>query len=129
VPGSSGARRVGDDELAFRLRLVGGEDGILGQIETADLPAGQPLSQGAAVVPLATAEVDKLALAKRSEQVRHGVHQRQLVALFQEAALGAQQGPAVAVLGVLLAGDEVQIAFRCGIEVVLVVAIDPAGGA
>jgi hypothetical protein len=42
-------------------------------------------------------------------------------------ALGAHQGAAVAVLGILLAGNEIQIPFRGRIEMVLVVAIDPAG--
>ncbi|MNC24879.1 hypothetical protein D3C75_729490 [compost metagenome] len=114
--------------MAVGLRLVSGEDGVLGQIEAAKLPARQALCQGAAVVPLTTAEMDQLALAERSQQGRHGLHQGQLVSLLQEAALGAQQGTAVAVLGILLARDEIQITFRGRIEMVLVVAIDPAGG-
>ena len=114
--------------MAVGLRLVGGEDGILGQIEAAKLPARQALCQGAAVVPLTTAEMDQFALAERSQQGRHGLYQGQLVSLLQEASLGAQQGTAVAVLGILLARDEIQITFRGRIEMVLVVAIDPAGG-
>ncbi|MNQ80826.1 hypothetical protein D3C85_958200 [compost metagenome] len=114
--------------MAVGLRLVGGEDGVLGQIDAAKLPARQAFCQGAAVVPLTTAEMDQLALAERRQQGCHGLHQGQLVSLLQEAALGTQQGPAVAVLGILLARNEIQITFRGRIEMVLVVAIDPAGG-
>lgn len=106
----------------------GGKDGVLGDINPSKLPAGQALCQRAAVVAFTTPKMDQLLWCQRSEQCGHGLDQRQLVPGFQEMVLGAHQGTAVAVFGVFLAGDEIQITFRCRIEVMLVVAIAPLRG-
>ncbi len=122
------ASGIGNDKLAVRLRFFGGKDGVLGDINPGKLPAGQPLCQRAAVVAFTAPKMDQLLWGNGSEQAGHGLNQRQLVASFQEMMLGAHQGTAVAVFGVFLAGDEIQITFRCRIEVMLVVAIAPLGG-